>query len=296
MNLTELLTKKKILVSDGATGTELAKRGLSAGDCPELWNVDHPDKVAAVCASYVQAGSDIILTNTFGGSRIKLQKFNLENRVAELNTAGVKAAKTAAAGTQTLVFASVGPSGDFMEPLGTITEQEMTEIFSQQITSLITAGADGIVIETMMSLEEAVCALRASKQVNPKIPVIVSLTYSHSDIGFVTLMGTTPKIAVELLTKNNVDVIGANCGLGTKTMISLTKELRSLTNKPLWIKPNAGLPELVDGKTVYRETPAQVVESISEIIDCGAQIVGGCCGFTPEHIKLVSELRTKKLA
>ena len=293
MKLQELLQKKKILVSDGAMGTELAKRGLVVGECSEIWNIEHPDKVLDVYKSYVNAGSNIILTNTFGGSRLKLKKSGIENMIVEVNSEGVKLAKKAVQGTDCLVFASMGPTGELIEPLGDISEQEMNAVFSEQAKILLNAGADGIVIETMMSIEEAVCALNSIKKI-VLMPVVVSMTYTFNGTDFVTMMGVTLKQAAEQLAKAGADVIGANCGMGTKNMVQLTKNLRPLTKLPVWIKPNAGLPELVDGKTVYRETIDEISRSMSEIIDAGADIVGGCCGFSPEHIKLVSNLVKKE--
>lgn len=293
MNINELLQQKGVLISDGAMGTELAKRGMKAGECSELWNIENPDKVLDVYKSYINAGSDIILTNTFGGSRLKLKKSGLEDMVKELNSEGVKMAKKAAEGTDTLIFGSVGPTGELMEPFGEVTEKEIYDVFSEQIDAIVFAGADGIVIETMMSIEEAAAALKAAKKITD-VPVVVSMTYSHSDSGFATMMGVKPAQAVQQLTKHSVNIIGANCGLGSKVMVELAKELRRLTILPIWIKPNAGLPELVDGKTVYRETSEDLFQSISQIIEIGADIVGGCCGSTPEYIRLLAELRNKK--
>lgn len=289
MNLLELFKQKKVLLSDGALGTELIKKGLPPGHCPELWNVENPSAVQAVAVSYANAGSNIVLTNTFGGSVIKLQKYGLEERADELNSAGIEIAKQALKGTSVLVFGSIGPSGEFMEPLGEISEQRMGEAFARQAASMIKAGADGLVFETFMSIEEAVCGLKAVKKLT-KLPVVVSLTYAKSEKGFATLMGVTPEKAVAELASNGADMIGANCGMNAADMAELTRIFRSLTKLPLWIKPNAGRPENVDGQTVYKETPETMAEALGKAISAGASVVGGCCGSTPGHIKAISKI------
>ncbi|OGS27986.1 MAG: hypothetical protein A2297_06145 [Elusimicrobia bacterium RIFOXYB2_FULL_48_7] len=284
MNINDLIRRKKVLISDGAMGTELMKKGLPPGYCPELWNEENPAAISAVSASYIAAGSDIILTNTFGASSIKLSKYGLENRSVELNKAGVEAAKQAAAGKDVMVFGSIGPTGEFLEPLGELTEAAMSEAFARQIDAMASAGADGLVFETMMSIEEAVCGLKAAKKIS-SLPVVVSLAYDRNDKGFATMMGVTPEKAVKELTANGADIIGANCGISADAMLELTKTLKGLTNLPLWIKPNAGAPQNVSGKTVYNETPGSMSSAMQKIVSAGASIVGGCCGTTPEHIK-----------
>ncbi|OGS22376.1 MAG: hypothetical protein A2252_02200 [Elusimicrobia bacterium RIFOXYA2_FULL_39_19] len=289
MNVNEMLKNKKVLISDGALGTELIKKGLPPGYCPELWNVENPSAIQAVAVAYAQAGSNIVLTNTFGGTDIKLQKYALENRTEELNKSGVEIVKQALKNTGVLVFGSIGPSGEFMEPLGTITEEQMAQSFARQVKAMVQAGVDGLVFETFMDLSEALCGLKAAKKIT-NLPVVVSLTYNKSDKGFATMMGVTPERAVKELTENGADMIGANCGLKADVMIELTKIFRSHTNLPLWIKPNAGAPENEAGRTVYKETPETMAKSIQEVIKAGANVVGGCCGSTPEHIKAISKI------
>ncbi|OGS21523.1 MAG: hypothetical protein A3J83_09160 [Elusimicrobia bacterium RIFOXYA2_FULL_40_6] len=289
MNINEMLKNGKILISDGALGTELIKKGLPPGYCPELWNVENPAAVQAVAVSYAQAGSNIVLTNTFGGTDIKLQKYGLEKRADELNKAGVEIVKQALKDTDVFVFGSIGPSGEFMEPLGEITEKQMSQSFARQIESMVKAGVDGLVFETFMDLNEALCGLKAAKKIT-NLPVVVSLTYNKSDKGFATMMGVTPEKAVKELSENGADLIGANCGLAAGVMVELTKIFRSHTKLPLWIKPNAGAPESIGGNTVYKETPETMAKSMQEVISAGANIVGGCCGTTPDHLKAISKI------
>jgi 5-methyltetrahydrofolate--homocysteine methyltransferase len=277
------LEKKKILIADGGWGTELQKRGLPPGEPPEGWNIGRPAEVGAVALSYVEAGAEIILTNTFGGSPFKLAKVHLAAKAAEINRRGAEISKKAAGG-RALVFASIGPSGDFMAPLGTVSEEDMIKGFAEQAKALAEGGADGIVVETMMDLAEAKAALLAVKGSTP-LPVAVTLTFAKGPKGFATMMGTRPEQAAAELEKSGADIIGANCGAGIDQMIELMKMMRSATALSLWCKPNAGLPELIEGKTVYRESPEMMASKLKALVEAGASIVGGCCGTTPAHIR-----------
>jgi len=281
------LDKEQILVADGAWGTQLADKGLQAGDVPERWNLDRPHEVQAIAASYFEAGADIVLTNTFGGSIFKLAKAGLADSVVEINRRGVELSRAAASGDG-LVFASVGPTGEFMAPLGTVTESEMIACFAAQVTALVNGGADGIVIETMTDLGEALAALRAAQE-NSDVPVVACLTFDRGPAGFATMMGVDPAQAAEQLEAAGASAVGSNCGTGIENMVEVARLMRSATGLPLWIKPNAGLPELVDGQTVYRETPEQMAEQVPALVSAGARIVGGCCGTTPEHIRLIAK-------
>ena len=279
-NWKEILREKGWLLSDGSWGVQLSKRGLLAGECPELWNESHPDDVRELARSYVDAGSDIILTNTFGGNRWKLEKCGLADRVSELNALGTELSLRAADG-KALVFASVGPTGEFMAPLGVHTEGEFVEVFSEQIGAIVKAGADGIVIETMTALEEANAALRAARALSD-LPVVVSMTFEKGPGGYATIMGVKPDAAARDFP--GADVVGANCGSGIEDMIEVAKLMRPATRRPIWVKPNAGMPELLAGKTVFRETPDAMAAHLGALIEAGANIIGGCCGTTPEHI------------
>ena len=277
--------KKKLLVLDGAWGTELARQGLPAGVAPETWNLERPDEVRAVAAAYVDAGADIILTNTFGGSRYKLEG---AGDVAEINRAGAAISRQAA-GDRALVFASVGPTGQFMAPLGTVTEEDMVSCFLEQTQALLAGGADAILIETMTDLEEAKAALHGAREAGAEV-VAVSMTYDKGPAGYATMMGAKPEQAAAELQAAGADVIGANCGAGIENMIEIVAAIRQATSRPIWAKPNAGLPELVDGETVFREGPEEMAAKLPRLVEAGATHVGGCCGTTPDHIRRFAEV------
>jgi len=277
------LERKRVLIADGGWGTELVQKGLGPGEAPEAWNLDRRDDVLAVASSYVEAGADIILTNTFGGTRMKLARAGLSQKTESLNRLGSEISRQAA-GNRSLVFASIGPTGEFMKPLGMVSEEEMFRDFAEQAQALAVGGAEGIVIETMTDLSEAKAALRAAKEVT-KLPVAVTLTFDKGKKGYATIMGVRPEQAARELEMSGADIVGANCGAGIDQMIELMKLLRSATALPLWCKPNAGLPELIDGKTVYRETPEMMASKLKALFQAGANIIGGCCGTTPAHIR-----------
>jgi 5-methyltetrahydrofolate--homocysteine methyltransferase len=292
--LLDRLAKDKLLVSDGAWGTMLQAKGLGAGDCPEEWNVSHPLEVQSVAAAYEKAGADIVLSDTFGGSKPKLQKFGMEKRVAEFNEAGAK--NSLAGAPKCVVAASIGPTGEFLEPVGDRTEAEMIAAYEEQIRALHKGGMRALCIETMSALDEAVCAIRAARKVDPKFDIIVTMTFELGQQGFRTMMGVAPDQAAKALDKAGADIVGANCGNGMERMVDIAREMRKATQKPILIHANAGLPQLVDGKTVFRETPADMGGRVKALVDAGARIVGGCCGTTPEHIaamrKEIDKLRT----
>lgn len=284
MDLLELLKDRDLLVSDGAWGTELAKKGYSEG-CPELLNIEHPDVIREVALSYVEAGSDMILTNTFGGNPFKLTKYGLEDRLDEFHRAAVAISREAADG-RALVVGSMGPTGEFMAPLGLVTEDEMTEAFARQVRPMAAEGIDVILCETMTDLSEITCALRAAKE-NADVPVICSMTFDKGLRGYATMMGVTPADAAKALEEAGADAVGSNCGSGIDNIIEVAALMHPATSLPLWFKPNAGLPELIEGKTVYRESPEDMAAKIPALVAAGASIVGGCCGSTPAHIAAI---------
>ena len=279
----EWLEKKRVLIADGGWGTELIKQGLKPGEVPEAWNIDRPEGVRAVAASYVKAGADIILTNTFGGNPIKLAKVGLGHKTAEINRLGAEISKEAAREC-CLVFGSIGPTGEFMKPLGAATETDMVRCFAEQTKALLAGGLDGIVIETMTDLAEAKAALRATRE-KTSLPVVVSMTFDKKRSGYATLMGVRPEQAASELEKAGADIVGANCGAGIDHMIEVAQLMRQATSLPIWCKPNAGLPEFVEGNTVYRETPERMASQLRAIVEAGANILGGCCGTSPAHIR-----------
>jgi len=283
MDWKSLLKDRAVLISDGAWGTELAKLGLEPDVAPELWNAERPEAVEAVARGYVEAGSDIILANTFGANRWKLERPGLADRTAELNRLGVGISKRAA-GDRALVFASVGTTGEFMVPLGIKSEDEFVACYAEQIAVIAEAGADGLVLETFVDLGEAKAALAAAGQVCD-LPAVVSMTFERGPAGFATIMGVRPEQAAAELSEAGADIVGSNCGSGIDNMIEVARLMRPATDKPLWIKPNAGMPELIDGATVFRETPEEMAGKVTRLLEAGASIVGGCCGTTPEHIR-----------
>jgi len=286
--LNELLTQHDYLIADGAWGTELARRGLAAGETPETWNLSQPQAVQEIAGSYVAAGAQIILTNTFGGSPLKLQRAGLAAQAAALNRLGAELSRTAA-GEKALVFGSIGPTGEFLRPLGLLTEAEMQAAFAVQVRALVEGGVDGFVIETMSDLGEALTALRAVRE-NCDLPAAVALTFAEGPGGYATMMGIRPERAAEDLTTAGADLIGANCGAGFELIIGVIRQMAPHTDRPLWAKPNAGLPELVEGRTVFRETPDAMAERAPALVTAGARVIGGCCGTTPAHIEAIATM------
>lgn len=286
-DIDSLQKKYGAVILDGAFGTELTRRGLPTGIAPENWNITHPDNVSAVGRSYAEAGSHIVLTNSFGGTSYKLKKAGEKTPVKEINEYAARNAR-AGAGEKASVFGSVGPTGEFLAPLGLATAEEITAAFSEQINGLIAGGVDGIIIETMTDLGEALCALRAAKTCAPSLLTAVSMTFDKGHKGYATMMGVTPAEAARVLTEEGADMIGTNCGNGIDNMCEIIALLAENTDLPLWAKPNAGMPELRDGKTVFPASPDEMAAKIPALIKAGAVCAGGCCGTTPEHIQAMA--------
>ncbi len=289
--LLDKLAEKKLLVSDGAWGTMLHAKGLTNEFTPEEWNVSHPEEVQSVAKAYADAGSDLILTNTFGGSSIKLKKVEQGERVVEFNEAGARNSLVAAG--DAVVAGSVGPTGEFIQPFGMLTEEEMEEVFTEQIGAMLQAGLKAICVETMASIEEAACAVRAAKKLDPTLDLICTFTFDPTPNGYKTMMGVDPARAASELAQAGADIVGSNCGNGIEQMIEITTVLREATDLPILIHANAGLPELVDGKTVFKQGPQDVAAWVSQLVDAGANIIGGCCGTTPEHIAAIKAVVDK---
>lgn len=273
------------VVTDGAWGTQLQAGGLEIGACPDAWNLTHPDRVEQVARAYVEAGSDIILTNTFGANRFVLARYDLAEKVAEINRLGVEISRRAANG-RAKVFASIGPSG-VMLMMGEVSPDQLQEAFADQACAMADAGADAIVVETMADPAEARLAVMAAKQTS--LPVVGCMVFDSGADHDRTMMGTTPEQAAEELAGAGADVIGSNCGQGIEGFAAICRRLRAATDLPIWIKANAGLPEMVDGKTVYRQTPEGFAACVPELIEAGAAFLGGCCGTSPEFIRAVKE-------
>jgi methionine synthase I (cobalamin-dependent) len=291
----ELLAAKPV-VTDGAWGTELQKRGLPIGACPDAWNLSHPGEVEAVARAYVAAGSRVLLTNTFGANRIALSRHGLEERVVEINRAGVTLSRRAIEG-RAHVFASMGPSGAMLMA-GEITEEGARAAFLEQARSVAEAGAEGIVIETMTDLTEATIALAAAQETG--LPVIVCMVFGAGRTKDRTMMGVTAGQAAAALIAAGADGIGANCGEGAASLTPATEQLRIAATRlagpefPLWIKPNLGLPELVDGAAVYGTQADAWAAEAAALTRAGADFIGGCCGAGPGFIRaLVERLATE---
>ena len=278
--LEELLAAAPV-ITDGAWGTQLQARGLESGACPEAWNTDHPDRVEEVARLYVEAGSDLILTNTFGGSRITLAGHGLAGRAAELNRAGAEISCRAAAG-HAKVFGSIGPCGKLLM-MGDVSPGAVVDAFTEQAEALAEGGVDGIVVETMADLEEADLAVQAARKTG--LPVVACMVYDAGEDRCHTMMGVSPERAAEGLAAVGADVIGANCGQGIEAYAAIGNRLRAAANLPLWLKPNAGTPEMVAGKTSYSATPEAFAAAAPALVDAGAAFVGGCCGTGPDFIR-----------
>jgi len=275
------------LLADGAMGTQLLALGLE-GECPEAWNLEHADAVTGVHARYVDAGARFLCTNSFGASAWKLARSGHAEQQEALCRAAFENAATAAAG-RVWVLGDVGPTGELPEPYGPHTIEEFEAIFADQIGCLVDAGVHGIIIETMASAAEAAAAVRAARR-TCDLPVFACMTYAAGKAGYRTMMGETVAAATETLLEAGADVVGSNCGLGTAAMMDVVGEIRAVTDGPVFAKPNAGVPKLVDGRTVFDETADTWAPNLPRLVEAGANIVGGCCGTSPEHIAQAARL------
>jgi methionine synthase I (cobalamin-dependent) len=281
--LQELLASGPV-VTDGAWGTQLQARGLEVGEFPDLWNLSHPEKVAEVAQAYVQAGSRVILTNTFGANRIRLSEHGAAGQVAEVNRQGVQLSRQAA-GAAARVFASIGPSGKLLLS-GEVSPEDLQSAFAEQAKALAEAGADALVVETMSDIEEARLAVTAARETG--LPVVACIVFDSGKDKDRTMMGNTPEQAAATLSEAGADVIGANCGQGIAGFVAICRRLHAAADRPIWIKANAGLPVMVEGRAQYTTTPEEFASFVPALIQAGASFVGGCCGTRPEFISAVA--------
>ena len=278
------LTKKSKIILDGATGSNLQKRGMPAGVCPEEWILGHADILCDLQREYIQAGTNILYAPTFSGNRIKLEEYGLSDRIGQMNHDLVSISKDAIqkedAVGKVFVAGDLTMTGKQVEPVGPLPFEYLIDIYKEQIGYLADAGVDLLVVETMMSLQECRAAVIAAKETTD-LPVMVTLTFNEDGR---TLFGTDPATASLVLTALGVDAVGVNCSTGPDKMVSVVQKMREYTGLPLIAKPNAGLPQLEDGETVYNMGPEEFAENMMLLVREGADILGGCCGTTPEHI------------
>lgn len=286
-SIRDRLRAGEILISDGALGTELMARGLPAGEAPETWNLSHPEVLEEIARQYLEAGAELIATNTFGASPMKLAAYGLDARMEELNASAVAAVRRAV-GTGAFIFGSCGPCGRLLEPYGDADPDRVRAGFLVQMRILVGAGVDLIGVETMTDLREAVLAVQAAVEATRgAIPVVATMTFERTRRGYFTIMGNDIGAAAAGLAAAGAEVIGSNCGKGIEEMIEVAREFRAVTELPLLFQPNAGLPSVEDDRLVYRETPEVFAERARDLVHAGASIIGGCCGTTPDHIRLL---------
>ena len=276
---------ERVLVSDGAMGTMLQKAGLPPGGCPEIWNLEWPDEIRKIMVQYKNAGSDCLLTNSFGASPAKLAAFSLDDRCHQINISAARIGRSAA-GSDAFVLGSIGPTGQLLQPLGMLSEDAAFYGFRIQAEALAEGGVHALCIETMTDLNEALIALKAAKTTG--LPVIVTMTFEDTPRGFFTIMGNDIPSSVAQLEAGGADVVGSNCGSGSKTMLSICRSFQNACNLPLIIHSNAGLPVLNQGEIIYPESPDSMAAMIPDFIAAGVSIIGGCCGTGPDHIRAMA--------
>jgi 5-methyltetrahydrofolate--homocysteine methyltransferase len=287
-SLLELIKKRTVLL-DGGMGTELFKQGFPQGSCPESWNAENPEVVKSIHRSYYDAGSDAVLTNSFGGNRIKLAAHGLEKRCWELNYAAAKIANEVKPKGR-LLGGSLGPTGKFLKPQGEFTEAEFEEAFAEQARGLVDGKVDFLLIETQYDLKEALCALRGARKAS-ELPVFVTMTFNRTPRGFFTLMGNSVSQCLKELETQGVPAVGSNCTLNSEEMTELVKIMRGLTSLPIIAQANAGKPSLsAEGEVTYSQGLEDYVQFIPQMIKNGANIIGGCCGTNPGYIKRMAEI------
>jgi len=290
ISMLEKISSGGLLVSDGATGTNLQARGLESGKPTEDWLFSHPEEVIKLHKDFIEAGADIILTNTFGASAIRLKAMEDNDLVKSINTTAVELARKAIGNSDVYIGGSMGPTGGLLKPYGLLDENDVYLSYVKQAKALSDAKVDLFVVETQFDLNEAELAVKAVRSVSD-LPMICSFSY---DRGRKTMMGVTPKQVVEKflnieIIEFNITMLGINCGRSLEDNLTVLKELKKIANLPIWFKPNAGLPQIDnEGRTIYRLSPKEMGNNAYKWIEAGAQVIGGCCGTTPEHLREIS--------
>ena len=283
---------RRVLLGDGAMGTQLQCAGLEAGGCGEAWNLEHPDRLLAIQKAYVKAGSDCLTTNTFGGCRIMLERHGRERDVAAINRAGVEVAREAFGEAAGFVIGDIGPFGGLMEPYGEVTQQQVREAFAEQAEALVSAGVDALIIETQTALEELAIGIEAAKKAGAPC-VIGSMAYDVTRDGseIRTMMGIDPEQAAAFMRDAGVDVLALNCGtgIGVEWAAKAVRRYQAVSDLPTMAQPNAGQPVLEKMKVVYKQTPQEMVAELPQLLETGVNIVGACCGSTATHLALFRE-------
>ncbi|MFH1502756.1 MAG: homocysteine S-methyltransferase family protein [Candidatus Eisenbacteria bacterium] len=288
----ERVREGPVLVGDGAMGSFLMAHGLEPGACPESFNLLRPEVLRDVAGRYFEAGAEIVQTNTFGGSALKLAAYGLDGSTEGINRAAVLAVREVV-GDGAYVSGSCGPCGRTLEPYGYAAPDDVRESFRRQMVALVEAGVDVLCVETMTDLAEARLAIEAARGVSSDVPIMATMTFDATPRGFYTIMGVDVPSAAEGLRDAGADLVGSNCGNGIEKMVEIAREFRAHTNGPMLIQSNAGLPELVDGQVTYNETPEFMARKALELLDLGVEVIGGCCGTTPEHTRALRKaLRT----
>jgi len=279
------LAAGEVLISDGATGTNLQKLGLPVGAAAELWVLENPDAIKTLNQAFIQAGADILLTCTFGATRHRLAASGLQDQFEAINKAALEITLNAAADSDVFVAGSIGPLGLMLAPFGEVTVEEAEADFRDQAEILIQGGADLIVIETQFDLNEATAAIRAVRAVDREVPLVCSFSY---DRGTRTMMGVSPESMAAEIGPLDVDLLGINCGRSLEDNFSALTRLQSVTDRAIWFKPNAGMPEMgADGQAIYSVTPAEMAALAPDWVTAGARVIGGCCGTSPEHLAAI---------
>jgi 5-methyltetrahydrofolate--homocysteine methyltransferase len=290
-NIINRLDSGEILICDGSTGIMLQSQGCEPGESVEKWGLEHKDILGNLHAGYIEAGADIIITNTLGGSRLKLEKYGLGDKVEFLNKSLAELTLNVASNFSRTVYVAgnVGPTGEMMEPYGLLSESDVIAVFSQQIRALVDGGVDFIFIETMIDVNEAVSAVKAVKA-SCDLLVFASVSFNPDRNGFRTVMGNSPKQVVDILQEAGADAVGSNCGsVFAPMMPELARQMKEAGARFVVVEPNAGIPQIINGKTVFPHTPQEMAIHVPAMIDAGANVIGGCCGTNAEHIRLIAK-------